>query len=103
NPGLRMMTTVSGFDDRNQINQALLYGYLLCYEPAHYKGRLAEFPATVGYGSAAELLRTDLADYLWDGTFQRPGHLPAADGLLPLTTGLWRHADGQRSLLAIAN
>jgi len=103
NPGLRMMTTVSGYDDRNQINQALAYGYSLCYEPAHYKGRLPEIPATVAYGQRAERLRTELADNLWHGTFVRPGQLPAGDGRPPLVTGAWRHADGERSLLVVAN
>lgn len=69
NPALRMMTTVSGFDDRNQVNQALLYGYLLCYEPRHFKGVLGDFPRTVEYGRRAEELRRELSDLLWDGTY----------------------------------
>src|SRR6185369_5718570 len=101
NPGLRMLTTVSGFDDRNQINQALLYGYLLCYEPFHFKGRLTDMPATVGYGQRVDRLRADLAGYLWDGTFERAGELPAAP--TALRTARWRHRDGSSTLLAVAN
>ena len=100
NPGLRMLTTVSGFDDRNQVNQALLYGYLLCYEPYHFKGRLTDMPATVAYGRSAERLRTKLREYLWDGMFQRAGELPT--GPVPLRTALWHRRDGS-ALLAVAN
>ena len=101
NPGLRMLTTVSGFDDRNQINQAFLYGYLLCYEPYHFKGRLTDIPATVGYGRLVDRLRTELADYLWDGTFERAGELPAIP--IPLRTARWRHQDRTSSVMAVAN
>ncbi len=104
NPRLRMMTTVSGFDDRNQINQALLYGYLLCYEPRHFKGRLADFPSTVEYGTVAERLRTELAEYLWHGTFERSGVLATTDAAaLPVRTARWRHASDGSTLLALAN
>jgi hypothetical protein len=102
NPRLRMLTTVSGFDDRNQINQALLYGYLLCYEPRHFKGRLTDFPATVDYGTTADRLRTELADYLWDGIFERAGEL-AVPGSTALKTATWRHVNGRDQLLAVAN
>lgn len=100
NPGLRMMTTVSGFDDRNQINQALLYGYLLCYEPYHFKGTLADFPRTVQYGRVAEALRSDLAEYLWDGEYL--GDATAdTDGSGPVATAVWAAPSGNRvSLVA---
>ena len=104
NPRLRMMTTVSGFDDRNQINQAVVYGYLLCYEPRHFKGRLADFPSTVDYGRAAQRLRTELADYLWHGTFERAGELAVpGSGPVPLRTAQWRHTNGRDRLTALAN
>jgi sugar phosphate isomerase/epimerase len=69
-PELRMLTTVSGFDDRNQINQALAYGYLICYEPFHFKGALTDMPLTTGYGRAADDLRRELAAWLWDGRYE---------------------------------
>jgi hypothetical protein len=101
NPGLRMLTTVSGFDDRNQLNQGLLYGYLYVYEPGHFKGRLGDFPATVEYGRAADQLRRELAEYLWDGTYL--GDVRLAGGTeLSHATATWRSAAGT-SLHLIAN
>jgi len=93
NPGMRMMTTVSGFDDRNQINQALAYGYLLCYEPFHFKGRLTDFPATTQYGRQVEAVRTELAALLWDGTYL--GDVPTVREEPLIASARWRSAEGE--------
>ena len=92
NPGLRMMTTVSGFDDRNQINQALAYGYLLCYEPFHFKGRLRDFPQTIAYGRLVEAVRAELAEYLWDGVYL--GDVPAARSNPLVASARWQSTAG---------
>lgn len=69
-PDALIMTAVTGFDDRNMINQCLLYRYIVSYEPYNFKGRLADAPLTVAYGRKMSALRTELRDWLWDGEFQ---------------------------------
>lgn len=64
------MTAVTGFDDRNMINQCLLYRYIVSYEPYNYKGKLDDFPLTISYGRKMDELRTELRDYFWDGEFR---------------------------------
>ncbi len=101
NPKLRMLTTVSGFDDRNQINQGLVYGYLYCYEPRHFKGRLTDFPATTAYGRRADTLRGELSDYLWNGTYL--GDAPLTTTMAtPHATATWTTPNGQ-ALHLLAN
>jgi len=100
-PKLRMMTTVSGFDDRNQINQAIVYGYLLCYEPKHFKGRLTDFPRTVSYGQLADDFRTEFREFLWDGEYQGDAAV-SIPPRTPAVTSVWRSPDGA-SMALIAN
>ncbi len=64
------MTAVTGFNDRNMINQCLLYRYIISYEPYHFKGHLDDFPLTIAYGKQMDALRTELRDILWDGEFR---------------------------------
>jgi hypothetical protein len=64
------MTAVTGFDDRNMVNQCLLYRYVMSYEPYNFKGRLTDVPLTVAYGRQMDSLRLELRDWLWDGEFQ---------------------------------
>lgn len=65
----QMMTAVTGFDDRNMVNQALLYRYIVSYEPYNFKGRLTDFPDTVEYGRRMESLRRETREWTWDGLF----------------------------------
>jgi sugar phosphate isomerase/epimerase len=69
-PDALLMTAVTGFDDRNMINQCLLYRYIISYEPYNFKGRLTDMPLTIAYGQQMDALRTELRDWLWDGEFQ---------------------------------
>jgi hypothetical protein len=69
-PDALIMTAVTGFDDRNMVNQCLLYRYVVSYEPYNFKGRLTDVPLTVAYGRQMALLREELRDWLWDGEFQ---------------------------------
>ena len=32
------MTAVTGFNDRNMVNQCLMYRYIISYEPYNFKG-----------------------------------------------------------------
>jgi hypothetical protein len=69
-PDALLMTAVTGFDDRNMVNQCLLYCYIVSYEPYNFKGRLADMPLTVAYGQKMDAMRTELRRWLWDGEFQ---------------------------------
>jgi hypothetical protein len=68
-PHAQLITAVTGFDDRNLINQCLMYRYIISYEPYNFKGHLDDFPLTTGYGRQMDALRTELRDYFWDGEF----------------------------------
>jgi uncharacterized protein DUF6259 len=69
-PDALLMTAATGFDDRNIVNQCLLYRYVLSYEPYNFKGRPSDMPRTVEYGRRMDALRTELREWLWDGTFR---------------------------------
>jgi hypothetical protein len=68
-PEANMMVAVIGHDDRNTINQALLYRYIISYEPRNFKGHLDEFPLTVEYGNRVDDLRKRYSDLLWNAEF----------------------------------
>ncbi len=69
-PDALLMTAVTGFDDRNMVNQCLLYRYIISYEPYNFKGRLTDMPLTVAYGQRMDAMRAELRHWLWDGEFQ---------------------------------
>ncbi len=69
-PDTPFMTAVTGFNDRNLINQCLLYRYIISYEPYNFKGHLDDYPLTVAYGRQMDALRTELRAYFWDGEFR---------------------------------
>ena len=65
-----IMISVTGFDDRAMINEALRYRYILSYEPYNFKGNLSDFPLTLAYGRKVDKLRTTYSSYLWDAEFR---------------------------------
>jgi hypothetical protein len=65
-----IMTAVTGFTDRNMINQCLLNRYIISYEPYNFKGVPSDFPETTAYGTKMDALRTELREYFWDGEFR---------------------------------
>lgn len=69
-PHTQFMTAVTGFNDRNKVNQCLMYRYIISYEPYNFKGRLDDFPLTLQYGQKMDELRSELRDYFWDGEFR---------------------------------
>ena len=69
-PDAPLMTAVTGFNDRNMINQCLLYRYIISYEPYNFKGRLDDYPLTLDYGKRMDALRAELREYFWDGEFR---------------------------------
>ncbi|HYY26769.1 MAG TPA: DUF6259 domain-containing protein [Chthoniobacterales bacterium] len=69
-PFYPIMIAVTGFDDREMINRALLYRYIISYEPYNFKGNLSDFPLTVEYGKRVDAFRARYSDYLWNAEFQ---------------------------------
>jgi len=69
-PKALFMTAVTGFNDRNMINQCLMYRYVVSYEPYNFKGRLGDFPDTVAYGEKMDALRTEFRKWFWDGEYR---------------------------------
>ncbi len=69
-PEARFAACIIGFDDRELINQCLTFGYIFCYEPVNFKGRLRVFPKTVTYGQQVQALRRKLRAFIWDGRFR---------------------------------
>jgi hypothetical protein len=61
---------VTGFDDREMINRALMDRYIISYEPFNFKGDIGDFPLTVAYGKKVDALRQRYKDYLWDAEFR---------------------------------
>lgn len=80
-PFEEMMIAVSGYNDRNMINSALLYRYIISYEPRNFKGRLNEFPKTLEYGKKIDAMRQKYSNFLWYGRFDHTkGVSVSADG-----------------------
>ena len=69
-PDAMLMTAVTGFNDRNMVNQCLMYRYIVSYEPYNFKGHLDDYPLTMAYGEQMDALRAELRDYFWDGEFR---------------------------------
>jgi hypothetical protein len=65
-----MMIAVTGFNDREMINRALMYRYIISYEPFNFKGDVGDFPLTVAYGRQVDAFRQRYKDYLWDAEFR---------------------------------
>lgn len=68
-PFLPIMIAVTGFDDREMINEGLRYRYIISYEPFNFKGNLSDFPLTLAYGLKVDSLRKKYADYVWSAEF----------------------------------
>lgn len=103
-PDALLMTAVIGFDDRNMINQCLLYRYVVSYEPFHFKGRLSDAPDTVAYGQRMDRLRVELREWFWDATFiDTVGvSVRSSDGTAHHPYSAFRHRDG-RTAVVVAN
>jgi hypothetical protein len=103
-PDAKIATAVTGFNDRNMINQCLLYGYVVSYEPLNFKGRLGDFPQTVAYGRQMDSLRAELAEYFWDGEFRHEvgARATGAGGTPHHPFAVWRRSDGRLGV-AVAN
>jgi hypothetical protein len=103
-PYAQLMTAVTGFDDRNMINQCLLYRYIISYEPYNFKGHLDDYPETMTYGKQMDALRSELRDYFWDGEFRDTvGAAVAADGKPHHPYAVYINARNGKKGVVIAN
>jgi len=102
-PDSHLMTAITGFDDRNMINQCLLYRYLMSYEPYNFKGRPSDYPDTIAYGKLAAALRQELREWLWDATFTDDVHVSVTDsaGSPHRPVAGFRHADGRLAAVIV--
>ena len=101
NPGAGMMIAVTGYNDRITVNQALMFRYIISYEPRNFKGRLDEFPKTMKYGKQMDALRTRYSEYLWDAQFEDTmGAQVTCDGQpFGTYTVFISHATGKRAVV----
>ncbi|NLF30789.1 MAG: hypothetical protein GX591_07875 [Planctomycetes bacterium] len=103
-PHAQIMTGVPGFNDRNMINQCLLYRYVVSYEPYNFKGMLSDFPDTVSYGTRMDALRRELREWFWDGEFRDTvGGTATVDGKPHHPFSVFVHAGGGRRGMVVAN
>jgi hypothetical protein len=99
-PQCLMLAGVSGFDDREKLNQILLYRYVIQYEPYYYKGHLSDFPLTMAYGKKIDALRQRYKAYLWDGEYRdNQGANVSANGSYRYS--VFRTSDGKRAVVIV--
>ncbi len=101
-PFLPMMIAVTGFDDRNMMNEALRYRYILSYEPFDFKGNLQDFPVTMAYGLKVDALRRKYVDYLWTAEFRDDQDATVeVDHASYPGFATFRRADGKRAVVVV--
>ncbi len=64
-PEYPMLCTAKALEDRSPLNFCLMYRTLISYEPHHFKGRIADFPLLLEYGTRIDALRSRYIDRLW--------------------------------------
>jgi hypothetical protein len=110
-PGLRyidpfypMMVAATGYDDREKLNACLMYRYVISYEPLNFKGKLDDFPLTIGYGRLIDDLRRRYQAQLWDAIFEDTlgATVTAADGKPHKDYSVFRQPTGRRTVV-VAN
>lgn len=95
-PGCQYMTAVTGFHDRNMLNQCLMYRLIISYEPYNFKGCLEDYPETMAYGIKMDALRTEYRNWFWDGTFcgTKGVRVDTLDGTAFSSYGVFQAGDG---------
>jgi len=95
-PHSQYMTAVTGFNDRNMINQCLMFRFIVSYEPYNFKGSLDDYPDTVAYGQKMDALRTEYRKWFWDGEYRGTAEATVTklDGTPHGTYGVFKADDG---------
>ena len=104
-PDVQLMTALTGFDDRNMVDQCLLYRYVISYEPYFFKGSLDDTPMTVAYGNRMDALRLEWREWFWDGTFRDTVGVTAVDAKdgTPVRCSRFESAVDRSSAVAVMN
>jgi hypothetical protein len=103
-PYYPIMIAVTGFDDREMINRALLYRYIISYEPYNFKGDLDDFPLTVAYGKKVDAFRAHYSDFLWKGEFRDTvGALIQIAPGVPIAYSVFRHSSQALRAVVLIN
>jgi len=104
-PEARIVTALTGFDDRNMAVQSLLYGYGMSLEPYNFKGRPGDMPATVALAGQVDALRSRYAAWLWNGRLVEDDGIRVRreDGAAHELVTTWRDAAGTASVRVVAN
>jgi len=101
-PHASLMVAVTGFDDRETLNRALMYRYVLSYEPYDFKGQLGDFPLTLEYGKKIDALRHRYRDLLWETEFlSELAASVSADGQPYHLYSVFRNVSGNRAVVIV--
>jgi hypothetical protein len=97
-----MMIAVTGFNDREMINRALMYRYIISYEPFNFKGNIDDFPLTVAYGEKMDALRRKYHDFVWDAEFRDTlGAQVTVDGRQFPAYSVFLRKDGRHAVVLV--
>lgn len=103
-PFLPIMIAATGFDDREMINQALRYRYIISYEPFNFKGNLSDFPLTLAYGVKVDSLRRRYQDYVWDAEFRDSQDAEVTVSGKPFSSfSVFKQSDGKHAVVIVNN
>ena len=97
-----LMIAVTGFDDREMLNRALMYRYIISYEPYNFKGRLSDFPLTLEYGKKIDALRRRYKRWLWDAEYRDTlGAKVTVSGTPHRLYSVFRAREGDRAVVVV--
>jgi hypothetical protein len=97
-----LMIAVSGFDDRESVNRALMDRYIISYEPFRFKGDLKDFGLTLDYGKKVDALRTRYKAYLWDAEFRDTLGATVTENGKPYTSySVFRAGSGKHAVVLV--
>jgi hypothetical protein len=101
-PFMPIMIAVTGFDDREMINEALRDRYIISYEPFNFKGDLSDFPLTLQYGLKVDAFRRRYRDYVWNAEFRDDqGAAVSAAGRPFSNFSTFRRSDGKLAVVLV--
>ena len=101
-PFAPIMVAVTGYDDREMINEAVRLRLILSYEPRNFKGRLDDFPLTIAYGKRVDDFRRRHRDFLWDGEYRATeGADVRVENQPHSAIAIFRRPDGRRALVIV--
>ena len=102
NRDIRFATCLTGFDDREMVNQCLLYNFVINYEPFNFKGWVRDIEKTAAYGEKVNKLRRSFREYLIDGIFTDTiGAEFKTDDSLAHRYSVFKNDKGQKAIVVV--